>query len=196
MESNSTFVVNDTKMSKKVPPLDENKLRSNPFTETLIIPINERIDPIIKVKDENGKEVAMVNPMEWTKSTKVYHNKGAGDMALALSAGGLRMYVYIIHKIESAQDWIRIMPENYATKSDRGSINTYKRAINELIEAKYICLSPCKYTYYINPARIFCGSRMQKYPDNLELRDRFTGKDPKAPPKKGSKQWMDENEPK
>lgn len=155
--NSSTFVQTKHKMSRKVPPIDENRLKNNPFTASLVIPVNQREDTRIKIRDENGKETPYIVPLEWTKSTKVFHNRGAGDQALSLSAGGMRMYVYIIHKMESAQDWIRIMPENYAAKTERCSMKSYTRAVDELIDAKYICLSPFKYTYYINPDRIFCG---------------------------------------
>ena len=196
-EESVTFVQSNTIMSKKVPPIDENRLKSNPFTESLKVYVNERIDTVATVKDEDGKEAPMVCPMEWTKSTKVFHNKDAGDEALSLSSGALRMYVYIIHKMESAQDWLRIMPENYAIKSDRGSINSYKRAVNELIDKKYICLSPFKYTYYINPYRIFCGSRIQKYPNNLHVKGKFKGTDQgKKKPNTTSEEWLRDNEPK
>ncbi len=180
-ENGSKFV-QKSKMSRKIPPIDENRLKSNPFTESLIIPVNERIDTVVTVPDENGKLVPMRTPMDAVKSTKVYHNAGDGDEALSLTAAGMRMYVYIIHKMESATDWIRIMPENYAAKAERCSMKSYKRAVDELIDKKYICTSPFKYTYYINPKKLFCGSRIIKYPNNLMYKKPWKGTDQK--PKK------------
>ena len=159
-------------MSRKVPPIDENRLKSNPFTQSLEIAVRERVDLVAMVPDDTGKLVSLRNPVEQIQYTKVFHNADDGDRAIGLSACALRMYVYIIHKM-GTDDWIRIMPDNYAVKAEKGSRNSYKRAINELIDEKYICLSPFKYTYYINPARLFCGNRIEKYPDNLKFKGTF-----------------------
>lgn len=191
----ATFVQNSTKMSKPVQAIDEKRLSNNPFTASLVIPVNPRQDTKITVKDENGKEGPYTVYMDGVKSTKVFHNPKAGDQALSMSAGGMRMYLYIIHKMDSAKDWIRITPENYAIKTKKLAMKTYKRDINELIDNKYICLSPYKYVYYINPAVMFCGSRIQKYPDNLQIGKAWKGTDQSAP-KKGSKVWAEQNEPK
>ena len=196
-KESGNFVQKYPKMSKRVPPLDESRLNNNPFTESLVIKVNERIDTKVTVKDEDGKDTPLIVPMEWTKATKVFHNPGAGDQVLELTAGGMRMYIYIIHKMESAQDWIRIMPENYAVKTGTGSMKSYTRAVNELIDAKYICLSPFKYTYYINPGRIYCGSRILKYPNNLQLVGKFKGTDQKKKKDDHTNEgWVKANEPK
>lgn len=121
--------------------------------------------------------------------------KGLSDIVLNMSAGGLTMYTYILHYAKS--NTIEILPKDYIAKARTSSMKSYTRAVNELIDAKYIYLSPFKYTYYINPGRIYCGSRILKYPNNLQLVGKFKGTDQKK--KKDNhtnEEWVKANEPK
>lgn len=157
---------------RKLPFINEEELKFNPFSQSLVVEATKRVDTLATVKDENGNSVPLAELRERMKYTKVFHGCGDGDRALGLSAGGMRLYIYLIHK-NDGKDFIRIMPDNYEINNKRGSLNSYKRAVAELTQAGYICLTPFKYTYWINPARVFMGSRLEKYSDKVKVVSEF-----------------------
>lgn len=170
-EENGKFVQNLTEMSKKLPPIDESKLVTNPFAQELIVEATKIMDQGVLIKDDDGIMVPASHYVERQKATKLYHYPGSKERAMSLSSGALRMLVYMAYTMEGSKDWIRVTPDTYEKKSEKGSRNTYKRAIDELITQGYITPTIYKYTYWVNPILMFAGSRINKYPSNVKVKN-------------------------
>ena len=166
-KNGSIFVQNLTEMSKKLPEIDESKLGMNPFTNELIIEASKLEEKGKWVMDTDGTLIPSHHVVERQKYTKLYHYSGARDRMLNMSSGALRMIVYIAYTMDGTKDWIRVTPDTYGKKAEKGSLNTYKRAIEELIRYGYITPTIYKYTYWVNPSQMFTGNRINKYPEKV-----------------------------
>jgi len=171
IEECGKFVQNLTEMSRKLPPIDESKLVTNPFAQELIVEATKVMDEGILIKDEDGVMLPAHHFVERQKATKLYHYPGSKEKAMELSSGALRMLVYMAYTMEGSKDWLRVTPETYQKKSEKGSRNTYKRAIDELITQGYITPTIYKYTYWVNPILMFAGSRIKKYPTKVKVKN-------------------------
>ena len=159
----SIFVQKLTQMSKKLPEIDIEKLGVNPFSNELVVEATKIEESGKWIMAEDGEMLPSHQLVERQKFTRIYHYDGARERWLNLSAGALRMMTYIIFTIDGSKDWIRIIPETYEKKTGKGSLNTYKRAVEELIRYGYLTPTIYKYTYWINPSQLFAGNRINKY---------------------------------
>jgi hypothetical protein len=172
IEECGNFVQNMTDMSRKLPVIDESKLVTNPFAQELIVDATKIMDDGVMIHAEDGVTLVPAHHyVERQKATKLYHYPGSKERAMELSSGALRMLVYMAYTMDGSKDWLRVTPETYQKKSERGSRNTYKRAIDELITEGYITPTIYKYTYWVNPILMFAGSRIKKYPTKVKVKN-------------------------
>jgi len=164
----SIFVQNLT--MDKLPEIDESKLGKNPFSQELVIEATKIEDSDKFIRDEDGVMLPAHHYVEKQKYVKFYKFKGARDHILKLSAGATKMILYIGFTMDGSKDYLRITPDTYSKKTERGSLNTYKRAIEELILEGYLTPTMYKYTYWVNPAMLFCANRINKYPDKVQVK--------------------------
>jgi len=174
-EKYSNFVRKQLEMNKKLKGIDESKLVYNPFSETLEVEVTQIEDKTKKIVDENGEQQPAYYYVEKAKATKVYLSAENRNKVMALSAGAMRMYMFILHDIQAAHDWITVLPEWYKENGGK-SLNVYKQAIEELIEARYITPTMYKWTYWVNPRIFYPGSRINKYPNNLKYVNKTNSK--------------------
>lgn len=111
-------------------------------------------------EDEDGNRVTLNR----TETPSLRKEKAA----LTLKTGHLLLW--IAEKLEVGQDYIFINKEAYLEESGVGSINTYKAALKELIDKRFITPASTRDTYWINPMYMFKGSRTEKYRQNLDVR--------------------------
>lgn len=167
-EKYSNFVRKQLEMNKKLKGIDESKLVYNPFSETLEVKVSQIEDKSKTLVIPDGEKVPMHYYVEKDKSTRIYLSAANRETVMGLSTGAMRMYVFILHDIKPASDWITVLPEWYKENGGK-SLNVYKQAIAELVEAKYITPTLYKWTYWINPRFFYPGNRINKYPDNLKI---------------------------
>ena len=160
---------------KKYPPIDETKLKLNPFTQELTIPATKLTDTGKYVWSEDEQQMIPASAVvEKMKYTRVYRTAGLRNIAMRLSPGALKLLMWMIYDVEDAHDWIRVMPEKYAKEGGKGSSRTqYKKAADELIENGYICKTQFSHTYWINPAIHCAGNRITKYPDKVIVKNEW-----------------------
>jgi hypothetical protein len=82
--------------------------------------------------------------------------------------------MYIGFTIDGSKDYLRLTPDTYSKKTEKGSLNTYKRAIEELVLKGYLTPTMYKYTYWVNPAMLFSANRINKYPDKTKIKGTHT----------------------
>ena len=110
--------------------------------------------------------------LEQDRFTKVYTRPEARKSVAMLSPAAKSLLIWIIFELEPAQDWLWINSQRYMDENCLSSVNTYKTAVEELCRCLFIyaALSKYKDTYWINPRLLFCGSRINKYPNNIEYK--------------------------
>lgn len=168
-------------MAKK--NFDESKLTQNPFMVNPPIaggiPIRARsfnkTDKLILESVEGiylpaGKlnETVLVEDEVFTK---VYHDVKYRDIILNLSHDALRLWTYITYDITSNKDfyWMNM---TFITRHLRlrSSFELKQIIDNELVRYAFITPTQFPNVYWINPAILFCGNRMKKYPQNVVVR--------------------------
>jgi hypothetical protein len=172
VENSGNFVskLTETEM-KKLPEIDEQKLGANPYLNQLVIECTKRIDPEAFVADEDGTMLPASSVIEKTKPLKLYRPDGSKSAAMNLSAGALRMFVYIQYTLKYGLDYIMVTPEQYTKIATR---NVYKKAIDELHRYGYIQPSVQRYVFWINPSLMFAGNRIRKWPNKVVVKNTWS----------------------
>lgn len=149
----------------KKPEFDNERVGLNPFISGLSIAISKRrIDVINKYGDKDVIET----DLEITPYTKVFMVESARVQVCDLPLRSKELYLYIIHSVKSATDYVYIERVSYMKQMGIKALNTYKGAINGLCDGLYIMPHhKIKGIYWINPHFFFKGSRINKYKDNL-----------------------------
>lgn len=107
---------------------------------------------------------------ESTPFTKVYEVAGFKDTTKELPVRAKELLLYIIMYVESGQDIIWINRKEYMADNGIKSVNTFKTAIEELANKRYVCPHiKIKDLLWINPKYLFKGDRIAKYPNNVEI---------------------------
>lgn len=158
-------------MTQKLPEVDEKSLGVSPFIQELTIETTKRIDPVAMIPDEDGIMLPATDLIEKVKAIKVYRIAGSKERAMGLSAGALRMLVYIQYTVKEGKDWLQMTPEQYERVASKGSRNVYKKAVDELWRYGYIFPTMQKHVYWVNPSLMFAGSRKNKWPDKVVIKN-------------------------
>ncbi len=124
-------------------------MNNNPFTQGLKIVYNEIEIKRTYYKSSDGLLLPAVVKVERQKGCKVYTDKNTANKLLNLSASGLRLFAYILAKLQPATDTIVLKP---ASLKPYLSSNSLKKAIQELRDIQLIAPADTKYLYIINPA--------------------------------------------
>jgi len=151
---------------KKIKPeLTPEILGISPFMEGLQIAVTKRA---MKVINKFGNEDERVYELEATAYTKVFEVESARVQVSELPLRCKEMYLYLIHAVKSAQDYVWIERAAYMDLMGIKSVNTFKSTVAELSKSAYICPHvTIKDVYWINPYYFFKGSRLNKYKDHL-----------------------------
>ena len=165
-----TFVCKDEEMAK-LPEVDEIKLGINPFTQELVIECTKRIDPVAVVQCEDGTMLPATAVVEKQKALRLYRYPDAKNRALNLSAGALRMFVYIQYTLKAGKDYLQMTPTQYERAVGKGGRNVHKKAVEELHRYAYIQPTVQKYVYWVNPCLMYAGSRKDKWPDKVVVKN-------------------------
>lgn len=151
------------------PKFEYKKLGVNPCTITLEVPIRNLIKKHQFEKDEEDDMLVNVEVIvEATAYTKLYITSELRKLVCNLSPSAKELYLWIMYEVEVGEDalWInkvRFMEENST------SLNTYKKAVEELIRYAFIAYTIVKDVYWINPNFFFKGDRVKKYPKQVKL---------------------------
>lgn len=121
-------------------------------------------------KEIGGDMLASYVELEADKFTKVYGNTEYRQLVSLLSSGAKSLYLWLLYEAESGRDWIWINKKRYMKENLVSSLNTYKKAIEELGKVAIINKHH-KYrdVYWLNPRLFFNGNRAKKFPKNVEV---------------------------
>lgn len=148
---------------KKRPELDAEYVGVNPFTQSLSIPVNKVESGYTATGDVHEVE------LDSQPHYKTFYSRELRLKRVGLKYRAGQLLDWIMHSIDSGSDVIWIDVPRYMRECGIANDKTYRAAIAELWEAGYI--APCakvKHAYFINPAYVFKGSRINKYPDKIQ----------------------------
>lgn len=153
----------------KKPKFSYKDLGKNPCTNSLEIPIRNLVmkDQFIKDKEEDVFDNVTVT-VEAISYTKLYITSDRRKIIAALSPAAKELYLWIMFEVESGEDALWINRERFMVENST-SLNTYKKAIEELIRCILLAYTVIKDVYWINPDFFFKGDRIKKYPTKTKL---------------------------
>ena len=150
-----------------------NKIEINPFLEELIIDAGkEVIDFYEYMKNKNKYDKEGKTPtihLERSDKIFIYTNPTIRSIINKLSGSASKLLLWIQQSTFYGKDYIKFNSKRFM-KETKMSAPTLIRAKNELIDNHIIAVMKDKTKYYwINPAIMFKGNRVKKYPNNIVI---------------------------
>lgn len=148
---------------------------SNPFVGgDFKIKVRKTLD-FNKLKYDGGDLIPTELIMEQERYVKMYcgdkRQKKKDNEGLEYLTDGLPLFMWIAMKIEAGSDYVFLDKKAYMKAKGITSDNTYRKALYDICCRGVITPVTAKGArgyYWINPRFFFCGSRVNKYPDNVE----------------------------
>ena len=158
----------------KIKPKDITKLDSvaNPLiNDNFIIKAHLRTDH--QFKNNKGKSPQITYEDE--QATKVYVNAEHRKVIASLNPGAKSLFIHILYELDWGKDYIWINKARFMDENNMLDERTFNAAIEELCnrpepEQPIITPSTLNGVYWINPRLFFCGSRLDKYPKNVDIK--------------------------
>ena len=150
------------------PKYTEEDLGINPHIDKLLIPIN-RVTLADRYKRDEDVLVNDEMDLEDTPFSKVYASSDCKSAIYKMPSRAKELYLWLVYEVSSGDDniWLN---RNRFMKENKVSLNTFKVAVMDLISRGIISYTIVKDVYWINPHYFFRGSRVAKFPKNLDLK--------------------------
>ena len=155
----------------KKPKINPADFEHNPLAGSdFKILINKIVDGK-KLELVGGDLVPSEVELERDSYSKVYIKPENRRIIAQLSPSSKSLFLWVVYEMEQGRDYLWVNKRRYMEENDITSINTYKKAMAELVRLTFLCASIVKDVYWINPRLMFCGSRINKYRDHLILHE-------------------------
>jgi hypothetical protein len=151
-------------------PIPNNHYGYNPFVASLVIPVSKRASVAGTYITSEGIVLPATYLSELVPSTKIYHTPSNKSVLDSLSVGGLKLFIYLVNRVEPGNDVVKLTFSNYRSKTGTKSTTTFNAAIKELSKVGIICPTVEKGFYFVNPSFLFSGNRVSKYPDKVQIK--------------------------
>lgn len=148
----------------KKPTFTYAQLGTNPCSFT--VPVNELAFKDQYKREPDGTLLPLTLPVEATPYTKVYVSSDRRLIIAKLSPAAKELYLWIMFEVDSGKDALWINKDRYMIENST-SLNTYKKALTELLRYALIVKTIIKDVYWINPDFFFRGDRIAKYPNKI-----------------------------
>lgn len=148
------------------PKYDYKTLGINPFSISLEVKVKE-LELLNAYKKDGDEWIPAVNEVEDTPYTKMFITSERRIIVSNLSPAAKELYLWIMFEIDAGKDALWINKDRYM-KENHTSINTYKKALEDLIRYAIISQTVVQGVYWFNPDFFFRGDRIKKYPKNLK----------------------------
>ena len=103
--------------------------------------------------------------------TKVYHDTFWRDIILDLTPKALQVWTYICFDLNTSKDYYWVNTTFVVSKFKLKNRKELDDIINlQLIRYGLLAKTTIDYVYWINPAVIYCGNRVNKYPISVTVR--------------------------
>jgi hypothetical protein len=151
------------------PEINEEDMGINPFTKKLEIYVYKKEQYVL---NKFGKPDIKEFDLEVAKYTKLFDVPGDKKLLSFMPIRSKELYLFIMYSLTSSKDYVWVDKKSYMKTMGINSINTYKTAINGLCDASIIYKHHwIPDVFWINPQYFFKGSRINKYPDNIIIKE-------------------------
>lgn len=140
----------------------DKELGTNPCQTSLVIPVNE-IPFKNQYKRDGDELLPVVGVLEVTPFVRVYATAEHRKIVCALSPAASKLLLWVMYDIKHGKDAIWINKDRLMHECSI-SLNTYKKALEELIRYALFAYTIKRDVYWINPEFFFKGDRVKKYP--------------------------------
>ena len=125
----------------------------------------------LRIEPKSGITLPEIKHWEYLPNVKVFtQSKGYKDTIDRLEPCAKILYLYIQSRIQKSEDYIEINVPYYMKCNNVGSINTYKKALLNLLDNNILSqMGKYKNVYWVNPSFMFAGNRVTKYPKHLDV---------------------------
>ena len=151
----------------KKPDFKYSELGINPCRNNLKIPVGYIEFKNSFQKDIEGDWLHTKQLVDKSASCKLYTIPQNRKLVAKLSPCAKELYLWIMYELESGKEAIWINRERYL-EENRTSLNTFRKAVDELVKNAIIAYTVIKDVYWINPSYFFNGDRIKMYPDCIE----------------------------
>lgn len=162
---------------KLAPDFEPTNMGENPFVKNLVVRTREvtlkktLYDP--EDSDDNvivrvGEKRSFTFMLESDRYTKVYHSSDTRKAIASLPARAKELLMWLHYVVRIGKDYVVMNIALYKSENNV-SHTTYLKAVDDLIQANIIFATRWAGVFWINPSIFFCGSRMTKYKDNIEI---------------------------
>lgn len=114
-----------------------------------------------------SSEIAGYHYTDAGKSTKLFRDDGARELVMGLEGATLKLFVAICLRLTPKADKVKLDAKVY-TAMMGVTLKTFYTSVNKLIRYNVIARYKSK-VYWINPAIMFSGDRLEKWPDKMEI---------------------------
>lgn len=142
---------------------------NNPFTNKLKLIYSELTINKAYQYTNDGFYLPLTYKVEQAKKISIYINPNNAEIIINLNHSALQLFMYIAFSIKPGQDVITINRKRFI-KQTNSSKSSYLRGTKELTDKQLIkpTNTGIQDEFYINPAYLFNGSRLKKYPDKAK----------------------------
>jgi hypothetical protein len=160
-------------MRKDLRP-DTSKLdsRINPFTYSLEIKL-KRFENTAAFERDDEIILHQFYTRESTPKVSLYVKPEHRLIQNSLLSCAKELLLWLLYVLETNKDYIWINRMRYMSETST-SLNTYKKAVDNLERYGFIDKAPVKDTYWINPEFFFKGDRRKKYPTKCVIESTTT----------------------
>lgn len=152
----------------KKPVFTEEQLGQNPCAIPLVIDVNEvMLDDQFRVETDNTR-VNVFYYAEREEVCKLYTGVEQRKIVSACTPAAKSLLLWLFYEVDYGKDYLWINKDRYM-EENFVSLNTYKKAVQELHRYALIAPSTVKDVWWINPRFFFKGSRIDKYPDKINV---------------------------
>jgi hypothetical protein len=158
------------KPREKRPALGPDFVGVNPFVGNLVI----RVRKVETGTYEAGKDGILMPKeieFEYDQQYRSYVSRDIRILLMGLKHRSLQLWMWMMQSIDYGEDVVWVDVLRYKRECEIRDDKTYRAAVIELSQAGFI--SACagvKNAFFINPAMGFKGSRINKYPNNIEFK--------------------------
>ena len=148
------------------PKYDYKLLGINPFSISLEIKVKE-LELLNAYKKVDDDWLPIANEVEDTAFTKMFISAERRIIVSNLTPSAKELYLWIMFEIDAGKDALWINKERFMLENHT-SINTFKKALEDLIRYAIISQTVVQGVYWFNPDFFFRGDRIKKYSKNLK----------------------------
>ena len=150
-----------SKLGKK--PVERKDLGDNPYIACMKLVARKRLSRVLGKDNETVERKYL---LEVQPCTKIWHDVDYRNVINSIDdVMAFKLFIHIVYTLN--KDFVCINPTFCISKYNLRSRRNFDDAIKVLLKRAIITPTIVKDIYWVNPAMMFSGNRLDEYPDNI-----------------------------